>query len=192
AYHDMATHNVSDGSGGLDASIVYELDRPQNVGVGMKQSLLDFAPFSTPYVSLADTIAMGVVLGVASCDGPTIPFRPGRINAKKAGPATVPEPHQDLQTHIASFKRQGFDQEEMITLVACGHTLGGVRHDDFPTIVEESVDVADFDATVAGFDTAIVTQYLDGCSVDPLVVTPNITMRSDLRIFSSDGNVTMQ
>lgn len=27
AYHDMATHNVDDGTGGLDMSIVYELDR---------------------------------------------------------------------------------------------------------------------------------------------------------------------
>jgi len=27
AYHDMATHNVEDGTGGLDASIRFELDR---------------------------------------------------------------------------------------------------------------------------------------------------------------------
>jgi hypothetical protein len=29
AYHDMATHNITDGTGGLDASIFYELDRPE-------------------------------------------------------------------------------------------------------------------------------------------------------------------
>ncbi|KAL0058151.1 hypothetical protein AAF712_015175, partial [Marasmius tenuissimus] len=29
AYHDMSTHNVEDGMGGLDASIMFELDRPQ-------------------------------------------------------------------------------------------------------------------------------------------------------------------
>lgn len=29
AYHDMATHDVSDGSGGMDASIRLELDRPE-------------------------------------------------------------------------------------------------------------------------------------------------------------------
>jgi hypothetical protein len=29
AYHDMATHDIDSGTGGLDASIAYELDRPQ-------------------------------------------------------------------------------------------------------------------------------------------------------------------
>lgn len=29
AFHDMATHNVDDGSGGLDGSIVYELGRSE-------------------------------------------------------------------------------------------------------------------------------------------------------------------
>lgn len=29
AYHDMATHDISDGTGGMDASIRLELDRPE-------------------------------------------------------------------------------------------------------------------------------------------------------------------
>jgi hypothetical protein len=29
AFHDMATHNVEDRTGGLDGSIVYELERPE-------------------------------------------------------------------------------------------------------------------------------------------------------------------
>jgi hypothetical protein len=29
AYHDMATHDIESGTGGLDASIAFELDRPQ-------------------------------------------------------------------------------------------------------------------------------------------------------------------
>ena len=28
AFHDMANHNVDDGTGGVDGSIVYELGRP--------------------------------------------------------------------------------------------------------------------------------------------------------------------
>lgn len=59
----MATHDVDDGTGGLDASIVYELDRArvgvyyptvdhdtdvfQNVGEGMAQSLTDFEFFTS-------------------------------------------------------------------------------------------------------------------------------------------------
>lgn len=29
AFHDMATHNADNGTGGLDGSLVYELDRPE-------------------------------------------------------------------------------------------------------------------------------------------------------------------
>ncbi|KAG6860325.1 hypothetical protein C0995_012683 [Termitomyces sp. Mi166 len=194
AYHDMSTHDINDGSGGLDASIAFELDRPQNVGQGMTSSLNDFTLLMSPYLSLADLIAMGAALGVASCGGPVIPYRGGRIDATVAGPATVPEPDQDLQTHIASFNRQGFTQTEMIALVACGHSIGGLTGVDFPNVVDTDTedDVMAFDETVDKFDNLVVTEYLDGTTTDVLVTTQNITTRSDLRIFSSDGNVTMQ
>jgi hypothetical protein len=35
-------------------------------------------------------------------------------------------------------------------------------------------------------------EYIAGRSTNPLVVTPNITDRSDLRIFASDGNATIK
>ena len=40
AYHDMATHNVDTGEGGLDASIYFELDRAE-VGKSMQTVLED-------------------------------------------------------------------------------------------------------------------------------------------------------
>ncbi|KAL0575767.1 hypothetical protein V5O48_006210 [Marasmius crinis-equi] len=193
AYHDMSTHNVDDGSGGLDASIVFELDRPQNVGKGMTDSINDFRSSTEPTVTLSDLIAMGAIMGTVSCGGPMIPFRGGRVDATSAGPATVPEPQQDLASHTESFRQQGFTQSEMISLVACGHSLGGVRREDFPDIVQTPVDgnVALFDGTKL-FDNAVVTGYLQGTTPNPLAVGPNATTNSDLRIFSSDGNATMQ
>ncbi|KAL0575766.1 hypothetical protein V5O48_006209 [Marasmius crinis-equi] len=193
AYHDMSTHDVGDGSGGLDASIAFELDRAQNIGIGMAGSVSDFLGFTSPSVSLADVIAVGTVLGVASCGGPLIPLRGGRVDATTPGPATVPEPQEDLASHTESFKRQGFSQSEMIALVACGHSLGGVRTEDFPDIIHAPVDgnVALFDGT-QGFDHTVVSGYLDGTTPNPLVIGPNSTTNSDLRIFSSDGNATMQ
>jgi hypothetical protein len=86
----------------------------------------------------------------------------------------------------------------MIQLVACGHTIGGVQHSAFPTIVPPSDNPMNtlgnvhFDSTFAAFDNHIATEYVRGASQDPLVVTPNVTMQSDLRIFSSDKNATMQ
>ena len=104
---------------------------------------------------MADTIALGAILAVVGCGGPVVPFSVGRIDATEAGPATVPEPQQDLASHIESFRRQGFTQSEMIALVACGHTLGGVRQADFPLIVtNDETDVQTFDTTPA-FDTAV-------------------------------------
>ncbi|KAF7363106.1 Peroxidase [Mycena venus] len=193
AYHDMATHDSTTGTGGMDASIVFEFDRPQNIGVGMLESLVDFLVAPNEYVGMADVIAMGAINAVVGCGGPVIPFRGGRIDATEAGPATVPEPQQDLASHIASFKAQGFTETEMISLVACGHSLGGVRQADFPLIMTEDVPagIQTFASTL-GFDNTVVTEYLKGTTENVLVVGSNITTRSDFRIFSSDGNVTMQ
>ncbi|KIK56946.1 hypothetical protein GYMLUDRAFT_229967 [Collybiopsis luxurians FD-317 M1] len=194
AYHDMSTHNVDDGTGGLDASIQYELDRSQNVGEGMLTSLTDFNGFRimSPFFALADVIALGAILAVAGCGGPFIPFSVGRVDATEAGPPTVPEPQQDLASHIESFRRQGFTPTEMIALVACGHTLGGVRQVDFPLIVTDSSTVLQTFDTTPAFDTAVVSEYLQNTTQNPLVIGPNVTTRSDFRIFSSDGNATMQ
>ncbi|KAF7350459.1 Peroxidase [Mycena venus] len=192
-YHDIATHNISDGTGGLDGSIFFETNRAENVGAGMNNTLSDFSTYPNKYVSRSDIIAIATVFGVATCSGPVIPFRGGRIDANVAGPTGVPDAGDSLDSLTNNFAKQGFNVSEMIQLVACGHTLGGVRYPDFPTIVAGSgqTTVVDlFDGTQQ-FDHNIVSQYLDGSTRDPLIVL-NQTMASDLRVFSSDNNVTMQ
>ncbi|PPR07939.1 hypothetical protein CVT24_001088 [Panaeolus cyanescens] len=169
-----------------------------NIGNGLKLTQIEYRDFPTKYVSNADIIAIGAAAAVATCGGPLIPLRTGRIDAESAGKHGVPEPKQDLQTHTEKFRLQGFNSTEMIELVACGHTMGGVESADFPLIVDirptdpsfPSVS-APFDNTTNIFDTSVVTQYLNGTTQNPLVVSNNVTARSDLRIFNSDGNVTM-
>lgn len=138
AYHDMATADVTKGTGGIDASIGYELDRDENVGKGFNETLFNLREYFTERSSMADLIAMGAVFSVAGCSdaGVLIPFRGGRIDARGPGPKGVPKPEETLETHIDQFKRQGFNKEEMIGLIACGHTLGGVHGVDFPEIVD--------------------------------------------------------
>ncbi|KAG5638972.1 hypothetical protein H0H81_008192 [Sphagnurus paluster] len=191
----MATHDVSDGTGGLDGSIAYELNRAENFGVGFTSTLSDFEVYPNKYVSRADIISIGAVFAVSTCGGPIIPFRGGRIDTWIAGPSGVPEPQQDLQTHISMFSRQGFTTSEMIQLTACGHTMGGVRSTDFPALVPPSPNTVvpqfkDFDTT-RQFDNVVVTQYLDGTTQNPLVIDSNKTMTSDARIFGADNNDTM-
>lgn len=93
--------------------------------------------------------------------GPKIDFRGGRADAVEAGPPGVPQPQEDLQTHISTFAKQGFTQEEMIGLVACGHTFNGVQNVAFPDIVPPSDDPENtsgnvhFDSTYVTFDNKV-------------------------------------
>ncbi|KAJ7113369.1 heme peroxidase [Mycena epipterygia] len=199
AYHDMATHNIADGTGGLDASIRFaeEQARAENVGDGFANTLSVLTGFATRYVSVADTLALGTVIAVEFCGGPQIPFRGGRVDATEPNLPGVPEPEQTLDSHIATFAKQGFTPDEMIGLVACGHTFGGVQHTPFPDIVPELNDpnstesVTHFDSTNTHFDNNIAIEYISRTTQNPLVVGFNDTTNSDRRIFGSDGNVTM-
>ncbi|KAJ7770508.1 L-ascorbate oxidase [Mycena metata] len=193
-YHDSATHNVSDGTGGLDGSIFFELGRDENIGSGMNNTLSDFSQYPSKYISRADIIAIGTVWAVATCSGPVIPLRGGRLDANVAGPFGVPNASDPLDSLTNNFAKQGYNVSEMIQLVACGHTLGGVRYPDFPTVVSadsnpSDVVVALFDDTQT-FDHNIITQYLAGTTQDPLIVR-NQSMASDRLVFGADGNVTM-
>ncbi|KAF8963750.1 heme peroxidase [Flammula alnicola] len=118
AYHDMATHNITDGTGGLDASIFYELDRPENIGDGMQNTVSDFRFTATKYVSLP-------ILS------PLLPS--GGWHLAEVHKSSFEEDGQMLQV---LFRLQGFTRAEMITLVACGHTIGAVRSADFPDVAK--------------------------------------------------------
>ncbi|KAJ7609161.1 heme peroxidase [Roridomyces roridus] len=131
AYHDMATYDSATGLGGLDASIGFETNRPENMGTAFNTTMSFFNVTQTNHMSFSDILAVGVILAIKNCGGPSIPFRPGRIDATEAGPSGVPQPTESLETHISEFARQGFNATEMIGLVACGHTLGGVHQVDF-------------------------------------------------------------
>ncbi|KAJ6482910.1 heme peroxidase [Mycena vitilis] len=200
AYHDMATYNTTAGTGGMDGSIRFkeELARPEDPGDGLANTLGFVATQATRYISVADMIVVGAITAIENCNGPEIAFRGGRVDALEPNAPGVPEPQDALASHIAAFARQGFTQTEMIGLVACGHTFGGVQHDTFPTIVPELNDpnntksVAHFDSTTSNFDNLIASEYIAGTTQNPLVVGLNDTTNSDKRIFGSDGNVTMQ
>lgn len=102
---------------------------------------------------------------MSSCGGPIIPFRAGRIDTYVAGATGTPEPQQNISTLTESFRRQGFNQTEMIQLVACGHTMGGVRSTDFPQLVPpnpktSSPVIDDFDETMQFDNLMLVISFL--------------------------------
>ncbi|TLS26927.1 hypothetical protein PpBr36_04177 [Pyricularia pennisetigena] len=199
AFHDVATHDKAAGTGGLDASIFYEVARSENAGAAFNSTFNDLGEFHSAHVSAADLVALGVVAATASCGGKTIPFRTGRVDATEAGPAGVPEQDHDLKRTQDAFARMGFSNEDMITLVACGHTIGSVHGDTNPDLVagvgldpHAPASIATFDSTPGQFDTVVVTEYLESDGKNPLVFGTNQTTNSDARVFASDGNATMR
>ncbi|KAH8887236.1 heme peroxidase [Thozetella sp. PMI_491] len=199
AYHDMATADIGVGTGGMDASIVFESARDENKGKAFSETRAQFTGLQTTRSSLSDLFALAAIVSIASCSNGTvlIPMRPGRVDATSPGPSGVPRPEEDLPSHTASFQRQGFNVTEMIALVACGHTIGGVHGVDFPDIVPITNDdpsddnTVTFDTTTDIFDNNVAKQFVANVSQNPLAFGSNITTRSDFRIFNADGGNTI-
>lgn len=196
-FHDIATHDAEAGTGGLDASIMFETEREENVGAAFNGTLGFMVPFHTIKSSAADLLALGVVTVLGTCGGPRLPFRAGRVDAVEAGPEGVPRPEQDLATHTDRFAKAGFNTSDMIAMVACGHTLGGLHGNNFPDITGNSselnfVHFENQTDSFAQFDNAVATEYFDGTSTNLLLVGANDTTNSDKRVFGADNNTTMK
>jgi hypothetical protein len=208
----MATFDKATGTGGLDASIQFETDRAENAGDAFNGTFGFTNSYYTIRRSAADLVALSTVIAVGNCGGPKIPLRVGRVDATQAGPMGVPEPQQDLDTHKKMFAKAGFNTgrsyccplfwmlvlinpaEDMIAMVACGHTMGGVHGKTFPDITGNSseANVIHFDTSETTFDRNVTTEYLAGTTQNPLVVARNDSFNSDKRIFGADKNVTMK
>ncbi|GJW00641.1 putative L-ascorbate peroxidase 6 [Tanacetum coccineum] len=99
-FHDAGTYDMDDDSGGMNGSIAYELDRPENKG--LKKSLKKTEP-----VSMADTIAVAGAEAVSLCG--VLPRR-------------VPDPEGKLpeETLDAFGLKQSFQRKAL----SGAHTLG--------------------------------------------------------------------
>ncbi|KAF5343652.1 hypothetical protein D9758_014692 [Tetrapyrgos nigripes] len=194
-FHDMITADISAGTGGLDASLLYEMDRPENKGTAAFNVTYGFlSSLFSRKISMADLTALGTYTVLGVCGGPLVQVRAGRIDATEAGPSGVPGPTHSTETMKERFATAGFNVTEMIASVACGHTLGVVHGNDFPEIAgpgrQNETDLLPFDSTKAQFDNALVVEYIHGNTSNPLVVGPEAT-NSDKRVFLADSNITM-
>jgi hypothetical protein len=181
-------------SGGIDASINFELNNGENVGTGFASSLTTLGAYMSKALSMSDLIALATYASVRACGGPAIPMRGGRVDATTNGPTGVPQTNDGGPVFRSRFFRMGFTQTDMIQMTVCGHTIGGVHSVNFPDIVPPGTapnDYALLDGTLE-FDNAIVTRYLVGPEINPLVIGPARGKRSDLAVFSIDQNATIQ
>lgn len=197
ALHDVASGNVYFNTGGLDGSLQYETNFTENVGPAFNQSLGTFSDFYNNRVGVADLIALGVYYSVRACGGLPIPLRGGRIDATTAGPqGFVPQPQDGFRTFGNRFDRLGYSTTEMIQLVACGHSIGGVHSPEFAHLVPPNPvnGVAFFDTTPSRFDNRVIVEYLAGNTTNPLVTGPSVALKqnSDMVVFSGDKNETVK
>ncbi|CAE7118712.1 unnamed protein product, partial [Rhizoctonia solani] len=195
AFHDAITHNAQSGTGGVDASLIWETDRSENLGGRSFNDTFGFMMnFYNIRASMSDLIALATYTAVRNCGGPGLVMRAGRIDAAEPGPeGAVPEPKDNVNKLLTKFANAGFNKTDMIQMVACGHTIGGVHGQFFPELTGDSneTNFVHFDTTSPTFDNKVATEYLDGTTKNPLVTAPGGN-NSDFTVFNSDGNSTIK
>ncbi|KAJ6915161.1 hypothetical protein NC651_017216 [Populus alba x Populus x berolinensis] len=135
-FHDAGTFEMDGNSGGMNGSIVYELERPENAG--LKKSLKACTQFLTKQrvkwmqynkifsllVSWADMIAVAGAEAVSVCGGPTIPVQLGRLDSLEPdAEGKLPRESLDAPGLKQNFKRKGLSTQELVALSGA-HTLG--------------------------------------------------------------------
>ncbi|KAG6409487.1 hypothetical protein SASPL_127527 [Salvia splendens] len=121
-FHDAGTFDEGDKTGGMNGSIVYELDRPENAG--LQKTILEKVKDEMESVR-PDLIAVAGAEAVLICGGPEIPVRLGRIEATVPDPTgRLPEETLDAKNMKQSFQNKGFSAQELVALSGA-HTIGG-------------------------------------------------------------------
>ncbi|XAR70973.1 L-ascorbate peroxidase [Bertholletia excelsa] len=140
AFHDAGTFEIDENSGGMNGSIVYELDRPENTGLQKPLKILEKAKTEVDAirpVSWADIIALAGAEAVSLCGGPSIPLRLGRIDSMVAdAEGKLPQESLDAFGLKRCFQRKGFSTRELVALSGA-HTLGSKGFGN-PTVFDNS------------------------------------------------------
>ncbi|XP_060208916.1 putative L-ascorbate peroxidase 6 isoform X2 [Lycium barbarum] len=126
-FHDAGTFEIDEKVGGMNGSIVFELDRPENKGLKKSLKILEKAKSQIDLVqpvSWADIIALAGAEAVSLCGGPSIPIQLGRIDSLLLDPeGQLPEESLDATSLKQCFERKGFSTQELVALSGA-HTLG--------------------------------------------------------------------
>ncbi|XP_044463469.1 putative L-ascorbate peroxidase 6 [Mangifera indica] len=127
AFHDAGTFEMDENSGGMNGSIIYELERPENAGLKKSLKVLEKAKSEVDAiqpVSWTDMIAVGGAVAVSVCGGPTIPVSIGRLDSVVGDPeGKLPQESLDASGLKQCFQRKGFSAQELVALSGA-HTLG--------------------------------------------------------------------
>ncbi|XP_077211127.1 ascorbate peroxidase 6 isoform X2 [Tasmannia lanceolata] len=130
-FHDAGTFDMDDNSGGMNGSIVYELDRPENSGLSKSVKILEKARTELENTQPAGSEA------VSLCEGPIIPVQLGRLDSMVPDPqGKLPQESLDVSGLKKCFLRKGFSTQELVALSGA-HTIGSKGFGN-PTVFDNS------------------------------------------------------
>jgi len=127
-FHDAATFDAGSGNGGINASIRFEKDRPENFGLNRGIAVIEatYAKLKgTPgeALSRADLIALAGAEAVRVTGGPVIDVPVGRLDAEMEDPqGRLPAETLSAPEQLRLFAAKGFNANEMIALLG-SHTV---------------------------------------------------------------------
>jgi L-ascorbate peroxidase len=125
-FHDGATYREASGTGGVNGSIQYELDRPENFGLKRGTNVIRQLQDKLPKYSFADAIVLSAAYAVKITKGPDMfdSIRVGRRDAVGPDPeGRMPEETLSAEEQLRVFGEMGFTPVEMVALLG-SHTIG--------------------------------------------------------------------
>jgi L-ascorbate peroxidase len=135
-FHDAGTYLSTPGNGGVNGSIRFELDRPENFGLKRGYNVIEGTAAKLKgtaaenSISKADLIALAGARAVKITGGPVIDVPVGRIDAEIADPENrLPEETFSAAQQLAAFAAMGLSPQDFIALSG-SHTLGSKGYGD--------------------------------------------------------------
>lgn len=135
AWHASGTYDIKDGSGGSNGATMRfspEADWGANAGLHIARNLLEPVKKQYPGITYADLWTLAGVVAVEEMGGPTIPWAPGRTDAKDGSVCVpdgrLPDAAQGAQHLRDIFYKMGMDDREIVALSGA-HTFGRCHTD---------------------------------------------------------------
>ncbi|WWD04925.1 cytochrome c peroxidase, mitochondrial [Kwoniella europaea PYCC6329] len=134
AWHSSGTYNKEDNTGGSNYATMRfkpEAEHGANNGLGVARDHMQKIKDEFPWISYGDLWTLGGVAAVQESGGPTIPWRPGRIDGFEHNvtpDGRLPDASQ-AQDHLRFiFYRMGFNDQEIVALSGA-HAMGRCHTD---------------------------------------------------------------
>ncbi|KAG4305701.1 hypothetical protein PORY_000611 [Pneumocystis oryctolagi] len=133
-WHSSGTYNKEDNSGGSNGATMRfepESKHVANAGLHVAREALEKIKKKNPWISYGDLWTLAAVCAIQEMSGPTIPWRPGRVDgiSTQCPPdGLLPDASKD-QDHLRNiFYRMGFNDQEIVALSGA-HALGQCHPD---------------------------------------------------------------